>query len=140
MAKRGRKSTYTQEVADDIAERISTGETLQAICRCDGMPPWRTVYQWMEDHPEFAASIARARDIGYDAIAEDTLRIADDATNDYMERIGPDDAPGYALNGEHVQRSKLRIETRLKLLAKWSPKKYGERVNLDHSGKVGRSE
>jgi hypothetical protein len=35
---------------------------------------------------------------------------------------------GPRLNAEHVQRSKLRIETRLKLLAKWNPKKYGERV------------
>jgi hypothetical protein len=37
---------------------------------------------------------------------------------------------GPRLNAEHVQRSKLRIETRLKLLAKWSPKKYGERVQV----------
>jgi hypothetical protein len=34
------------------------------------------------------------------------------------------------LNSEHIQRSKLRIETRLKLLAKWNPKKYGERVQV----------
>lgn len=101
------------------------------------MPEWHTVYYWMDKEPEFSGAIARAREIGYDAIAEETLQIADDATNDYMERNGGEDAPGYVLNGEHVQRSKLRIETRLKLLAKWSPKKYGDRVNLEHSGKVG---
>ena len=27
---------------------------------------------------------------------------------------------------------KLRIDTRLKLLAKWNPKKWGDRMALDH--------
>jgi hypothetical protein len=72
-----------------------------------------------------SVAIARAREIGYDAIAEDCLRIADDASNDWMET-----EHGPRLNAEHVQRSKLRIETRLKLLAKWNPKKYGERVQV----------
>ena len=36
----------------------------------------------------------------------------------------------YKLNGEHVQRSKLRIETRLKLLACWNPSKYGNKTIL----------
>jgi hypothetical protein len=58
-------------------------------------------------------------------MAEDCLRIADDAVNDWMET-----EHGPRLNGEHVQRSKLRIETRLKLLAKWNPKKYGEKLAL----------
>ena len=35
-----------------------------------------------------------------------------------------------------MQRSKLRIHTRLQLLAKWNPKKYGEKLALEHSGKV----
>jgi hypothetical protein len=72
-----------------------------------------------------SVAIARAREIGYDAMAEDCLRIADDAANDWMET-----EHGPRLNAEHVQRSKLRIETRLKLLAKWNPKKYGERVQV----------
>lgn len=40
------------------------------------------------------------------------------------------------MNTEHVQRSKLRIETRLKLLAKWNPKKWGEKVDLNHGGQA----
>ena len=101
------------------------------------MPAWRTVYDWIVAEPDFAARIAHARDLGYDAIAEDTLRIADDASNDYMERLSEGEAAGYHFNGEHVQRSKLRIETRLKLLAKWSPKKYGDKVTNEHTGPDG---
>lgn len=55
-----------------------------------------------------------------------------------MERLGKDGQPvGWMLNGDHVQRSKLRIETRLKLLAKWNPKKWGDKLDLNHAGKDG---
>ena len=127
-------SKYTVEIAREICRQLAEGVPLREICRQDGMPEWRTIYDWMvKDDAAVAAgggaglsaSIARAREIGYDAIAEDCLRIADDAANDWMET-----EHGPRLNAEHVQRSKLRIETRLKLLAKWNPKKYGERVQV----------
>lgn len=125
-----RKTIRTPEIIDEICERMSAGEPLAAICRSEHMPGLRTVYDWAERDADLSARIARAREEGEDAIAAECLTIADNATNDWMERNGQD-APGYSLNGEHVQRSKLRIDTRLKLLAKWNPKKYGER--LDHT-------
>lgn len=125
MAKTGRPSTYDPVIAAKICERLSDGIPLREICRQDGMPPWQTVYSWMERDVSLVEAIARAREIGYDALAEECLKIADDGTNDYVEgERGPQ------LNSEHIQRSKLRIETRLKLLAKWNPKKYGERVQV----------
>ena len=125
MAKTGRPSTYDPAVAAKICEQLSEGISLREICRQDGMPPWQTVYSWMERDASLVEAIARAREIGYDALAEECLKIADDGTNDYVEgERGPQ------LNSEHIQRSKLRIETRLKLLAKWNPKKYGERVQV----------
>jgi hypothetical protein len=125
MAKTGRPSTYDPAVATKMCEQLANGVPLREICRQEGMPPWQTVYSWMERDASLVEAIARARELGYDAIAEDCLRIADDTSNDYMET-----EHGPRLNAEHVQRSKLRIETRLKLLAKWSPKKYGERVQV----------
>jgi hypothetical protein len=65
--------------------------------------------------------------MGFDAIAEEALEIADDGSNDWMERRRKDGSTEEVVNSEHVQRSKLRIETRLKLLAKWSPKRYGDK-------------
>jgi hypothetical protein len=123
---------------NEICERISKGETLRAICREDHMPSWVNVYQWMHADEDFALRIARARELGFDAIAEETIAIAEDGTNDWMEKFGKDgESIGYQLNGEHVQRSKLRIETRLKLLAKWSPKKYGDRASMELTGADG---
>lgn len=131
-------SKRTPETLDEICERISQGEPLRQICRDPHMPSWQAVYQWINDDEDFARRIARARDLGADAIAEETLDIADDARNDWMDKLDKDQVPiGYQLNGDHVQRSKLRIETRLKLLAKWNPKKYGERSAVELTGANG---
>ena len=128
---RGVKTTYTKEIADSICEQLSVGVPLREICRKEGYPKWRTVYDWLAKDEEFAARFAHARDVGYEQIAQECLEIADDGTNDWVEKLDKDQIPiGWQLNGEHVQRSKLRIETRLKLLAKWSPKKYGDKVTL----------
>lgn len=135
--RRGRPKgdTYTKVIADEIINRLIDGEPLAVICRDDHMPNPSTVYDWIdrEEHAEFSQRFARARNDGGDRIATDCLGIADDATNDWMEKIGADgQSEGWKLNGEHVQRSKLRIETRMKLLAKWYPGRYGEQINLNH--------
>ena len=53
-------------------------------------------------------------------IADECLTIADTAPSDSVA----------------VQWQRLRIDTRLKLLAKWNPRRYGDRVGLDHTGGV----
>lgn len=123
--KRGRPSTYSPEVAAQIIERLSKGEPLAVICRDEGMPPVRTVSSWKELNEGFSADFARARDEGYDAIATECLAIADDTSQDTIQT-----EHGERANTEWIQRSKLRIETRLKLLAKWDVKRYGDKLAL----------
>ena len=131
----GRNKIHHQKDHEDaIIEWISDGKTLRDYCRQPNTPDHTTVYDWLDEDESFSHRFARARDIGADAIAQETLEIADDASNDWMERKDKDDQTvGWVLNGEHVQRSKLRIETRLKLLAKWNPKKYGDKLDLTSS-------
>lgn len=113
---------YSEDVADRIEKLLSEGVPLAQICRKNGMPGVTTIHYWMGKYPEFADRIARSRNDGYDQIAVDALLIADESENDYFE-----DADGNRrFNPENVMRSKLRVETRLKLLAKWDRKRYGE--------------
>lgn len=127
----GRHSTFTQELADEICERISNGENLRAICRDEHMPTWRTIYDWMGAHPDFASAIARARELGADAIAESIVDIVDEQPSRiYSENGGDRVDPGY------VAWQKNRAEQRLKLLAKWQPKKYGDKIGVEHSGHI----
>lgn len=130
----GRDSTFTAQKAEKICEELAKGTPLAEICRVEGMPAVRTVSDWKAARPEFAAAFTRARDDGFDAIAAECLEIADDGRNDYMMQVADKgDEKAIAIldySAEHVQRSKLRIETRLKLLAKWDPRRYGEKLAL----------
>jgi len=133
--KTGRPTKYSLDIAHDICERLSDGEPLRQICRLEGMPAWRTVYDWIykddalqEGGAGLSAAIAYARDIGYDAIAEDLLTIADPPL---MGEEETSSAAGLTITRrDMLGHRKLQIETRLKLLAKWNPKKYGERQIL----------
>jgi len=125
-------SMRTQELADILVEGVSEGIPLRELCRRHGISK-SMVYVWRKEDAEFDGRFVRAREEGFDAIAEEALEIADDGTNDWEKRNRDDGTTEDVLNHEHVQRSKLRIETRLKLLAKWDPKRYGDLVKLGNA-------
>lgn len=118
----GRPSLYTEELVAEICARLSTGEPMAVICRDAHMPDRTTVWDWAQASADLSQRIARARDDGFDAIAADCLQIADQPN----KRITAD---GEAHESD-PQRDKLRVDTRLKLLAKWDPKRYGERLDV----------
>lgn len=119
-------------VVPDICNRLAKGETLSRICKDDGMPTPMQVWNWCAADPTIALALARARDVGFDHMAEDCYEIADDSSRDSYE----DEAGRRRVDDEVVQRSKLRIWTRLELLKVWCPKRYGAKVAVEHSGTV----
>ena len=132
-----RASEYTDEIGATICERIADGESLRAICRDEHMPAMSTVFKWLSRHPDFVEQYTRAREAQADALFEDILEIADDGTNDWMEKRDQDgEAFGWRENGEALRRSQLRIDARKWMAGKLLPKKYGEKVALQHSGDV----
>ncbi len=117
----------------EVCERLSKGEPLTHICRADDFPCDDTIRDWAEEDAAFGRDIARAREAGFDAIALDCLHIADDNGKDTRiieGESGPREAPDH----EWISRAKLRVDTRLKLLAKWDPKRYGDKVALTGGG------
>lgn len=135
----GRPTKYTPELSDAICARLSEGESLRTVCKDDGMPCKTTIFMWLRTNKEFLNQYTRAKEESADALTDEMLDIADDAHNDWMERFGDDEdekAIGWQLNSEHIQRSKLRIETRKWLASKLKPKKYGLKVDNDHTGEI----
>ena len=126
----GRPSEFTQDRADQICARLADGESLRTVCLSEEMPDKATVFRWLRSMQSFCDQYTRAKAEAADAFAEDMLDIADDGTNDWRER----DTGGVEVNGDHIQRSRLRIETRKWLASKLKPKKYGEK--LEHTGTV----
>jgi hypothetical protein len=116
----GRPSAYTPELLEEICDRLAKGEPLAAICRDDHMPSDRTVRNWM-GRGDVSSDIARAREVGFDAIAA-RLR---------------ETARGRGDSAQDVQRDKLIIETDLKLLSKWDPKRYGDKLAIGGDAEAG---
>jgi hypothetical protein len=129
----GRPTLFTQELADRICLRLAEVGNLRAVCREEGMPAESTVRHWvLEDREGFKAKYNDARELGYHAMADEVLDIADDGRNDWMEREGQP-----VINGEHIARSRLRFDARRWLLSKALPKVYGDKQVIDHRSEDG---
>ena len=132
QSKLGRPSTKPDpDIVNEIINWIAHGNTLRSYCRQKNKPNWRTISNWLEkDDGDFIARFAHARDMGADAIAEECLEIIDSPPplcgSEGNTRLDP----------AAVQMQKNRVEARLKLLAKWNPKKYGERVGVEAKGDI----
>ncbi len=121
---------YSQDekrsILENLLKHVSDGGTVRGFCREEGMPVNSVVYDWIEEEG-YSERFARARLKGFDAMADECIEIA--------ARPSPTTMNGGTDSGD-VQHRKLQIETRLKLLARWDPKRYGDRVDVNHSGKV----
>lgn len=100
-----------------ILEALGDGKSLRAICAESGMPHLSTVLRWCADDTHWREQYMRAREAGDDAMAEDIQAIADDG------KLDPNDR-------------RIRIDARKWLLAKRQPKKYGDKIEHEHSGAV----
>ena len=129
----GRPTDYSQEKASLICSRMAEGESLRSICRDDSMPALSTVFLWVTKHSEFSEQYKLAMASRADAMFEDMIDIADDGRNDYIVSGEGEER----FNTEHVQRSRLRLDTRKWMLSKMLPKKYGDKIIDDPVGNDG---
>ena len=84
---KGGPLVYTAAVAERICDQLRTGRTLADICDDEGMPSDSAVLHWTKvDRDGFRARYRQAREIGYMAMADEIIAIADDASNDWMAR------------------------------------------------------
>ena len=132
----GRPSDFSQELADRICAELALGKSLRSVCKSDDTPEISTIFRWLREKEEFSKQYAKAKEESADALLEETMDIADDGSNDWMETNDPDN-PGYRINGESIQRSRLRVDTRKWAMSKLKPKKYGEKLTQEHTGPNG---
>jgi hypothetical protein len=112
------------------------------------MPAFTTVHLWRRADPDFAARYEEARLIGADWLADEIIDIAnavEPGEIETVEDVSLEDEEGVRVPGtkrtvrteDMLGHRKLKIEARLKLLAKWFPQRYGNRLGVEHSGQVG---
>lgn len=151
--KQVRRAEQQAAYLPEILARLSAGETLTAICSVallvedgwvktiarepDTFPDRDTVYDWCDDQ-EIARRFARARALGDEALDDQCLAIADDASQDWV--VTPF---GKMVDREHIARSTLRIHTRQQIIrrrnnlrpgqaaaAKGTPKRLPPRIDV----------
>ena len=125
------KVKYNRKQIDVILERIANGESIATVCATPGMPDMRSLRRWaIADKDGLAGRLRLALELRAHYFADEIIEIADDARNDWMAHNDPEN-PGYRLNGEAVNRSRLRIDTRKWWASKMLPRVYGDRYTVE---------
>jgi len=123
---RGRQDIYDKEsVLDEMLTRMANGESLNSICNDSHMPSRGLVYYWKAANPSFAERFARAQESQAHCLLDDTIAIADGLTL-------VDDP---VMNSALINQAKMRIDTRLRAIAKMAPDKFGDKIQ--HTGANG---
>jgi len=114
----GRPTDYSPELTARICERLAIGESLRSICRDDEMPSMASIFLWLGKHPEFSEQYTRAREAQAEAHADRIVEIADDDTLD-------------------PNHKRIMVDARKWVASKLKPKRYGDKLDLEHKGEVG---
>lgn len=118
---------FSQQLFDEICGKIADGKSLRDICdNNEDMPSQRAFFNWLNGSEELVQQYARARESQADSLFDECLSIADQY-----------DPAAEKLDADHIQRARLRIDTRKWMAGKLRPKKYGEKVTLEGAGPDG---
>lgn len=125
MAEMGRPTGNTPEAQQEILEALMEGKGLVEYCKRENTPARSSIHKWLAEDDDFSDRYARAREVQADVIFDECLDIADqyDSLKD-------------KLTVDHINRARLRIDTRKWTAGKLRPKKYGDKVDIEHSGKI----
>jgi hypothetical protein len=131
---------YSDELAQEVCERIAVGELLINVCLEEHLPTMRRCNQWMREHTEFAQLYQSAINDRVNVFEEQVILIADDMRHDFrtvikngQEKRVPDP--------EMVARAKLRIEVRFRHLKAGRPAKWGDvsTLNVKNADSIRRT-
>ena len=140
------KIPFDQRIADEICERIVESrmglehvlDTMRAEPEFESTPTLVTIYRWMTENEQFFKDSARARMLSADTYVDAAVNEA------HTHRLGRIDGTRETKDGtfreskivDNVQRSQLIVQTLLKRAGQLNSRKYGERLELEHSGEV----
>ena len=108
--------TFSPEVFNTVCERVAAGEALHIVCSDDDMPSRQSFYRWIRDDDDLCDSYVRAREEQADRVVDECIQIADDCTD--------------------PSKARVQIAARQWKASKMAPKKYGDKLDLNHSGKI----
>jgi hypothetical protein len=139
LKKMGRPTDYTPELGERICELVATHDLgLRGLTALyPDLPHKETINRWRRNDPDFRIKYAQAKCQQLEFMTEDLIDIADDGVNDWMEMFDKEgESIGWRVNGEHIQRSRVRIDTRKWLASKLAPKMYGDALTQENNNLI----
>ena len=127
----GRPTDYSEEICIEICDAIACStKGIKRLCaENEHWPSLDTIFRWKKKYKYFSDLYARAKQQQIEPLVDEILEIADDGENDYTVN-----AKGQTVaDHDHIQRSKLRIDTRKWLASKLAPKIYGDRIQVENT-------
>lgn len=126
----GRPHAMTQEHVAEICLRVADGETIRQIARDEHMPHSATIYRELGRPGDFCDQYTKAKEAQLVRWEDEIIEIADDGSNDWIERELDNGRVTVVGDTDHMNRSRLRVDTRKWVMSKRAPKKYGDRAIL----------
>ena len=118
-------------IVENILVHVANGGTVRAFCREKHNPSYNTIYRWLDKDKELMTRFTYvSRFLGARAIAEEALELVDTIP----PVIG--DGDNARMDNAHVNWMRSRADLRLKLLSKWYPQEYGDKVGIDAKGDI----
>lgn len=110
---------FSQTIADAFCEQIATSrKSMRTICAELGAVGITTILKWLDEHPDFAAQYARAREAQGHMLGDEVVSIADTA------------------NADNANAVRVKVDARKWAAGKLAPKVYGDRMAVEHSGSI----
>jgi hypothetical protein len=116
----------------EVTQEILGGKSLRVIARERGYPVLRFA-AWVTEDGARAQEYERLLALRGDELAHEALAIAD-ATENGVETTTYADGSQQVKESDMLGHRKMKIETRLKLAAKWDRERYGDKLDVKHSG------
>ncbi len=130
---------YTKQEIENtftyICEQIETGRSLRSILKTDeNMPSSSTFFIWLKDDELKSKRYELATDLRTDTLFDEIVEIA--YNTEYGETTKTSDKGTEVTIGDMLGHRRLKIDALKWSLSKLNPKKYGEKLQQEHSGEI----
>lgn len=126
-----------EEIIDFILMEMAAGRSLNSIVtEEEGMPSWTTFWRWYQADAELEKKVARAREIGIEALMETALHVATTPMEGMEETIehGSKGVMRRRVKKDMLGHRRLAVDTIIKRAQMMKPKTYGPRLDLTSDG------
>jgi len=128
--------TFNDALFDAILSRIASGESMNKICSEPEMPTRKSFYEWVANDDALRDRYAYAMSVRADFLFDELIDIADTPREGVKTKID-DTGKTEETRGDMIEHRRLQVDARKWYLSKLAPKKYGDKVNLEHTGADG---